>query len=185
VKKPPKRTKRQLTSTTPQERKAQKSAARAWKGIVDATLSPEVTMKKQYDFKGAKRGRFAKKSPTLEGRGVQTWHPRVINVSFYVSQEVAAALRALRGTGLYGNGVDCASVAEELLRHALLDPKVLAYWQKPRDRNNSTGPFRCRTCGFPHATWAPRCTRCHSLEGFFIGASAKKLHVKKPKRRSP
>lgn len=63
--------------------------------------------------------------------GVQVMHPRVVNVSFDVTQEVAAALRALRDTGLYGNGVDCASIAEELLRKALLDPAVLPYWRKP------------------------------------------------------
>lgn len=84
-------------------------------------------MKKEYDFKNTKRGRFAKKFPTLEGRGVQEMHPRVINVSFDVTQEVAAALRALRDTGFYGNGTDCASVAEELLRRALLDPEVASH----------------------------------------------------------
>jgi hypothetical protein len=88
-------------------------------------------MKKEYNFRKARQGRFAEKSPRLEGRGVQQMHPRVVNVSFEVTQEVAAALRALRDTGLYGNGVDCASVAEELLRHALLDPTVLPYWRKP------------------------------------------------------
>jgi hypothetical protein len=87
-------------------------------------------VKKEYDFKGTERGRFAKKFPTLEGRGVQRMRPRIVNVSFDVTQEVAAALRALRGTGLFGNGVDCASVAEELLRRALLDPEILPYWRK-------------------------------------------------------
>lgn len=87
-------------------------------------------MKKEYDFKTARRGRFAKTAPTLEGRGVQRMHPRVVNVSFDVTQDVASALRALRDTGLFGNGVDCASVAEELLRKALLDPTVLPYWRK-------------------------------------------------------
>jgi hypothetical protein len=58
-------------------------------------------------------------------------HPRIVNVNFDVTQEVAAALRALRDTGLFGNGVDCASVAEELLRRALLDPEILPYWRKP------------------------------------------------------
>ena len=77
------------------------------------------------------RGRFAKKFPTLEGRGVQRMHPRIVNVSFDVTQEVAAALRALRDTGLFGNGVDCASIADELLRKALLDPTILPYWRKP------------------------------------------------------
>ena len=77
------------------------------------------------------RGRYAKKFPTLDGRGVQPMHPRIVNVSFDVTQEVAAALRALRGTGFFGNGVDCASVAEELLRRALLDPTILPYWRKP------------------------------------------------------
>jgi hypothetical protein len=55
---------------------------------------------------------------------------RIINVSFDVTQDVAAALRALRDTGLFGNG-DCASVAEELLRRALLDPEVIKHWRKP------------------------------------------------------
>lgn len=87
-------------------------------------------MKKTYDFKKATRGRLAKNKPTLEGRGVQCMHPRIINVSFDVTQEVAAALRALRNTGLFGNGVDCASVAEELLRKALLDRDVLPFWRK-------------------------------------------------------
>jgi hypothetical protein len=58
---------------------------------------------------------------------------RSINVSFDVTQEVAAALRTLRDTGLFGS--DCASVAEELLRHALLDPKIAAYWQ-PRKKKS-------------------------------------------------
>ena len=88
-------------------------------------------MKKEYDFKNAKRGRFAKKFPTLEGRGVQRMHPRVINISFDVTQEVAATLRALRDTGLFGNGVDCASVAEELLRLALRDPEIVPHWHVP------------------------------------------------------
>ena len=87
-------------------------------------------MKKKYDFKNAERGRFAKTAPTLEGRGVQRMHPRVINVSFDVTQEVAAALRALRDTGLFGSGVDCASIAEELLRRALFQPGVIEYWRK-------------------------------------------------------
>lgn len=87
-------------------------------------------MKKQYDFKNAQRGRFAKKFPTLEGKGAQEMHPRIGYVSFDVTQEVAAALRALRDTGLFGNGIDCASVAEELLRRALLDPAILPYWKK-------------------------------------------------------
>jgi hypothetical protein len=88
-------------------------------------------MKKEYDFKKGRRGRFAKMFPALEGRGVQEMHPRIVNVSFDVTQEVAAALRALRATGFYGNGVDCASVAEELLRKTLLDPEIAAHWQIP------------------------------------------------------
>jgi len=86
-------------------------------------------MKKEYNFNSATRGRFAKKL-LLEGNGVQTMHPRIVNVSFDVTQEVANALLTLRGTGFFGNGVDCASVAEELLRKALLDPQVLPYWHK-------------------------------------------------------
>ena len=88
-------------------------------------------MKKEYDFKNAQRGRFAGKFPTLEGKGVQTKHPRIVHVNFDVSQEVAAALRTLRDTGLFGNGIDCASVAEELLRKALLDPETMKHWSKP------------------------------------------------------
>lgn len=65
------------------------------------------------------------------GAQTQTMCPPVVNVSFDVTQEVAAALRALRGTGFFGNGVDCASVAEELLHKALRDPSVLPYWRKP------------------------------------------------------
>jgi hypothetical protein len=87
-------------------------------------------MKKQHDFKKTRRGRFASTFPTLEGKGVQTMHPRIVNVNFDVTQEVAAALRALRGTGLFGNGVDCASIAEELLRRALLQPGVVEYWKR-------------------------------------------------------
>lgn len=114
---------KKLTHTKAQERKAQKRAANLWQGLVAETVPeiPEGQMKKEYDFSKGQRGRFAKKFPTLEGRGVQTRHPRVVNVSFDVTQEVAAALRELRDTGLYGNGVDCTSVAEELLRKALLD----------------------------------------------------------------
>lgn len=87
-------------------------------------------MKKEYDFKKARRGQRAGKFPKLDGRGVQAMHPRIVNVNFDVTQEVAAALRALRNTGLFGNGVDCASIAEELLRRVLLDPQVLPYWRK-------------------------------------------------------
>ena len=89
-------------------------------------------MKKSNLKKGkGQRGRFAKTFPTLERHSVQTMHPRVVNVSFDVTQEVAAVLRSLRDTGLFGNGVDCASVAEELLRKALLAPSILPYWRKP------------------------------------------------------
>jgi hypothetical protein len=80
-----------------------------------------------------KERRSAEKFPALEGRGVQSAHPRIVNISFDVSQEVAAALRALRDTGLFGNGLDCTSVAEELLRKALLNPEILPYWQKRRN----------------------------------------------------
>jgi hypothetical protein len=93
-------------------------------------------------MKNAQRGSFAKTAPTLEGRGIQPMHPRVVNVSFDVSQEVAAALRALRDTGLFGSGVDCASVAEELLRLALRDPAVAAYWQVPCLTDLSRKPRR-------------------------------------------
>jgi hypothetical protein len=87
-------------------------------------------MKKQYDFKKAQRGRFATGFTKLEGKGAQEMHPRIVNVSFDVTQEVAAALRALRDTGLFGSGVDCASIAEELLRRALLQPGIVEYWKR-------------------------------------------------------
>jgi hypothetical protein len=120
---------RRLTHTKAQERKAPRRAASFWQPLIDATLPPEVPMKKQYGFKSAQRGKLAGKFPALKGKDAQAMHPRIVNVSFDVTQEVAAALRALRGTGLFGNGVDCATVAEELLRRALLQPGVLEYWQ--------------------------------------------------------
>ncbi len=107
--------KRQLTHTKAQERKAQKRAGRVWQGLVDASLPPKVPPK--VPMKSTKRRRFVR-FPML-------------NVSFDVTQEVVAALNALRHTGLFGNGVDCASIAEELLRRALLDPAIAPYWKKP------------------------------------------------------
>jgi hypothetical protein len=74
-------------------------------------------VKKAPGSKGAKRAKHYK-------------HQCIVNVNFDVTQEVAAALRALRDTGFFGSGVDCASVAEELLRKALLDPQILPYWRK-------------------------------------------------------
>ena len=76
-------------------------------------------MKKDYNFKIGTSKRDRDRART-----------RVVNVSFDVTQEVAAALRALRDTGLFGNGVDCASIAEELLRRALQQPGVIEYWRK-------------------------------------------------------
>ena len=55
---------------------------------------------------------------------------KIMNVNFDTSQNVAAALRALRDTGFFGNGLDGASVAEELLRWALLQPGVVEHWRK-------------------------------------------------------
>ena len=89
-------------------------------------------MKAEYDFKHAQRGRYHRGRPTLEGSGVQRMHPRVVNVSFDFTQEVAAALRKLRATGLFGNSVDCSSIAEELLRRSLLDPAIAPFWRDPR-----------------------------------------------------
>lgn len=90
-------------------------------------------MKKEYDFKNAERGVF---SPTTtkhnRDKAIKRLRPRVMNVSFDVTYEIVDALRALRDTGFFGNGLDCESVAEELLRKALLDPEVLPYWQKVR-----------------------------------------------------
>ena len=56
---------------------------------------------------------------------------KLVNVNFYTTQQVAAALRRLRDTGLFGNGYDCATVAEELLRWALQQPDVAKFWRKP------------------------------------------------------
>jgi hypothetical protein len=53
---------------------------------------------------------------------------RSVNVSFDVTQEVARVLRVLRDTGLFGTG-DCASVADELLRWALLQPSIRHFWE--------------------------------------------------------
>jgi hypothetical protein len=108
-------------------------------------------VKKEYNFRGGTRGRFAipkgakvhrpSKLPMvhikMEGRGpvsraavVPLPPKRIVNVNFDVTQEVSAALRALRDTGFFGNGRDCASVAEELLRRALLDPEIVKHWRK-------------------------------------------------------
>jgi hypothetical protein len=70
-------------------------------------------------------------APARKEHRISRVHPRIVNVSFDVSQEVAAALRTLSDTGLFGNGCDGASVAEELLRRALLDPEIVRYWRKP------------------------------------------------------
>jgi hypothetical protein len=53
---------------------------------------------------------------------------RCVNVNFDVTQEVARALRVLRDTGMFGTG-DCASVADELLRWALLQPSIRLFWE--------------------------------------------------------
>lgn len=47
-----------------------------------------------------------------------------------ISPEVASSLGRLRETGLFGDGSDCESVAEELLRRALLDPQIVPFWRK-------------------------------------------------------
>ena len=83
-------------------------------------------MKKEYDFSNARRGRFYKK-----GAKMKMPTPRAVNIHFKVTPQVASALHALRATGLFGDGCDSASVAEELLRRALRDPEVAAYWQVP------------------------------------------------------
>lgn len=113
-----------LTITKTQERKLRTYARDVWQGS---------NMKKEYDFKNAERGLFAKTTSKRDReRGLQRLRPRTGRVSFDASREVIDALRALRDTGFFGNGVDCASVAEELLRRALLDPEVAAHWQEVR-----------------------------------------------------
>jgi hypothetical protein len=82
-------------------------------------------MKKEYDFKNAQRGRFFRK-----GAKVRMPTPRVVEVRFKTTKQVHAALMALRNTGFFGDGCDSASVAEELVRRALLDPAILPYWRK-------------------------------------------------------
>jgi hypothetical protein len=88
-------------------------------------------VKKEYDFKDAARGIFAKTTSKRERQAaLKRLRPRTVQVSFAVTCEVVDALRALRDTGLFGNGQDCESVAEELLRKALLDPHLVPYWRK-------------------------------------------------------
>ena len=88
-------------------------------------------MKKEYDFKRAERGLLAPTtSKAARAKGLKRLRPRTMKISFDVTQEVVGALRALKDTGLFGNGLDCESVAEELLRKALLDPNVVPYWRK-------------------------------------------------------
>lgn len=78
-----------------------------------------------YDFQGAKRGAFYR-----PGAKMSLPREKIVNLSFDVSQDVAAALRKLRDTGFFGNGYDCASIAEELLRRTLLSPGVIEHWSK-------------------------------------------------------
>jgi hypothetical protein len=49
-------------------------------------------------------------------------------IHFATTQVVADAITTLRDTGLFGR--DCPSVAEELLRWALLQPGVVEHWRK-------------------------------------------------------
>lgn len=84
---------------------------------------------KKRDSSTRKQERDRWSFPTRES--VQPTPPNRVNgayVSFDTTQEVAAALRALRATGLFGK--DCATIAEELLRRALLDPTVQPHWRK-------------------------------------------------------
>jgi hypothetical protein len=74
-------------SAKTQERELQKRARAVWQDLIDATLTTSWG-----NFKKAQRGRLAEKFPKLDGRGVQRMHPRIVNVSFNVTQEVAAAL---------------------------------------------------------------------------------------------
>lgn len=82
-------------------------------------------MKKEYDFKDAQRGRFYRK-----GAKTKLPAPRTVLVRLKVTPQVHAALIALRNTGLFGDGCDSASVAEELIRRGLLDPTIAPYWRK-------------------------------------------------------
>lgn len=83
-------------------------------------------MKKEYDFSKGQRGRFYRK-----GAKMKMPNPRAVNLHLKITPQVLAALIALRDTGLFGDGCDSASVAEELLRRALLDPMIAPYWKKP------------------------------------------------------
>ena len=89
-------------------------------------------MKKEYDFAGAQRGRFYKK-----GMKMRLPDRRTVDVHLKVTKQVAAALHALIATGLFGDGATIGSAAEELLRHALRDPAILAHWQKRRRKGRS------------------------------------------------
>ena len=86
-------------------------------------------MKKAYDFKDGQRGRFYKK-----GAKVRLPDRRVVDVHFKATKQVVLALHALCATGLFGDGCTVGSVAEELLRHALLQPGVLEHWQSRATR---------------------------------------------------
>jgi hypothetical protein len=55
---------------------------------------------------------------------------KVVDINFTTSLSVARALEALALTGFFGNGRDSASVAEELLRRALLQPGIVEHWRK-------------------------------------------------------
>ena len=139
-------------------------------------------MKKEYDFSKGKRGLF-KRAIALDGTGVQRQHPRIVNVSFYVTQEVAAALRALRDTGLFG--IDCATVAEDLLRRALLDPAIVVHW-KDRVRNHphtlSCGCWYSAD-GFPQAlctTHSPKDPKSQGIDR--LARSRKAAKAKRPRK---
>lgn len=56
--------------------------------------------------------------------------PQIRLVSIKTTPKVMEALSALRDTGFFGNGHDRESVAEELLRRALLLPDVACFWKK-------------------------------------------------------
>ncbi len=86
-------------------------------------------MKKEYDFKDGQRGRFYKKGATM-----QLPNRRGVDVHFKTTRQVVLALHELSATGLFGDGGTVGSVAEELLRWALLQPGVLEHWHPRASR---------------------------------------------------
>jgi len=98
----------------------------AWIRAVDGTWKLIATGKPDTP-KGRKKAKEFAAALKLKVETERT-KQRPIKMNFDITREVFDALCTLRDTGLYGNGRDCASVANELLRRALLDPEIALRW---------------------------------------------------------